>query len=133
MLQDITKKRGRSPCPRPRFARAAKRARVMQINQARHAEQDLARALGEGERQRRIGRQPRERREQQIAALLHPEGARDGERRAADRLPQALEQQRIDPAHRVSRTATVRGRPRPCRPASRPGSAQSWPPRLPRP
>src|SRR6185437_12323185 len=72
---------------------------VMQVDQARHTEQDLAGALRERERKRRVGRESRERREQKVTALLHTEGAGYRERRAPDRLPEALEQQRVAPAH----------------------------------
>ena len=72
----------------------------MQIEQAGQAEREFARAFRKRQRERRVGRQSDQRREQQVAAFLRAE--RPGSRRPRHEWPaDALEQQRVEPAHRV--------------------------------
>src|SRR5581483_2189942 len=66
---------------------------VMQVDEARHAQQDLPCALRKRECERCIRREPGEGREQQVPTLLNAERAGYRERRAANRLSQALEHQ----------------------------------------
>ncbi len=74
----------------------------LQPDDAGQSERELADALGERQRERDVERQADERREQHEAAFLRAERAGDRERRAADRLPDALEQQRVAPADRMT-------------------------------
>ncbi len=73
----------------------------MQIDDARHAEQQFARALGERQRERRFRRQADKTREQQITAFLHAERSGNGKGRAANRLAETFEQQGFGPADRM--------------------------------
>ena len=65
----------------------------MQVQQSGNSQQNLARPLGERQGQRRLRGQARDRRKQQVTALLPPERTRNGKRGAANRLPQAFELQ----------------------------------------
>ena len=82
-------------------AAPAVREQRCRYRQARHAQQQFARAFRQRQCQGRVGWQAGERREQQVSALLYAERSRNGKGRAANRLSQALQQQGVDPTHRV--------------------------------
>src|SRR6185312_1102331 len=71
-------------------------------HQRRDAEGDFADALQQGELDRRLRADAEQAANQHIAALLHPQGRRDGESHRAQRLTEALDDEALTPTDRYA-------------------------------